>query len=143
MKRLLFYVWFGAFIFLANGWLCYAFSSWKISSSDHPPIWQDALTEIALISQLPSLPLSKIVADFFDLSYPGLAITTSVISILIYFPLIHLAKPWRPRVRVRSIYESVTSFSSSLNPCGSARKNHPSSAALQQTDSLPQSEKHA
>ena len=143
MNRLRFYVWFGALIFLANGWLCYVFSSWKISSSDHPPIWQNALTEIALLSQLPALPLSKVVADFFDLSYPGWAITNSVISILIYFPLIHLRNPWRPRKRAHSIYHRVTDFSSSLNPCGSARKNHTSSTVPNDTNSLSHSEKHA
>ena len=142
MKRLRIYVWFGVYIFLANGWLCYVLSSWKFTSSDQP-IWQSALTEIALVSQLPSLPLSRVVADFFDLSYPGWAITTSVISILIYFPLLRLVRPWRPLGRVRSIFRHVTAFSSSLNPCGSARKNEPPSAVPGETNSLSQSEKHA
>lgn len=96
-----------------------------------------------MISQLPSLPLGKIVAEFFNLSYPGWAIATSIISMLIYFPLIHLSKPWRPRARVRSISRQLLAFSSSLNPCGSARKNPPSSAALMETNTLSQSEKHA
>lgn len=144
MKRLRIYLWVAAFIFAANGWLCYLLSSWKILSFDQPPIWQNALTWIAVLSQLPSLPLSRIIADFFDLSYPGWAITTSVISILIYFPIIHLARPWRtPRVKVRSIYRSVADFSSSLNPCGSARKKLPPSPALNETNALSQSEKHA
>lgn len=116
MKRLRIYIWCAAFIFLANGWLSYALSSSTFFSAEQPPFWQKALTEIALFSQLPSLPVGKAVAEFFDLSYPTWAIATSVISILIYFPLIHLSRPWRPRVRVRSILLTVTAFSSSLNP---------------------------
>lgn len=120
MKRFRVYVWLAAFIFVANAWLSYVLPLWK--TSDQLPIWQKGLTWIAVVSQLPSLPLSKIVAEFFDLSYPGWAIATSVISILIYFPLIHLFKPWHPRMRVRSISRKIISFSSSLRPCGSARK---------------------
>lgn len=116
MKRLRIYVWFAAFVFLANAWLCHVFSSREIFSSSQPPLWQNALTGIALISQLPSLMLSRIVADWFGVSYPGWALATSVISIVIYFPLIHLAKPWTLRVNVSSIYRKAAAFSSSLNP---------------------------
>jgi hypothetical protein len=122
MKRLRIYVWFAAFVFLANAWLCYAFSSTNIFSSNQSPLWQRVLTDIALISQLPSLPLSRIVADWFGVSYPGWALATSVISVLIYFPLIHLSRPWTPRVGVRSIRRKVAAFSSSLNPCVPTRK---------------------
>lgn len=131
MKRLRIYVWVAAFVFLANAWLCYAFSSSNIFSSGQSSIWQRVLTDIALISQLPSLPFSKIVADWFGVSYPGWAITTSVISILIYFPLIGLVRPWRPRARARSISRKILAFSSSLNPRVPARKgskSHVSSA---------------
>jgi hypothetical protein len=136
MKRLRIYVWFGAFVFLANAWLCYDFSAWKIPSPSQPPLWQSALTDLALVSQLPSLPLSKIVTEFFDLSYSGWALATSVISILIYFPLIHLARPWALRVSVRPIRRKVAAFSSSLNPCFPARKKDIKSPHLA-------SEKHA
>src|SRR5215471_17710241 len=103
MKQFRIYLWFAAFIFVANAWLSYVLPSSKVFASAQAPIWQVALTWIALISQLPSLPVSKAIADFFHLSYPGWAIATSVISMLIYFPLINLVKPWKPRVRVRSI----------------------------------------
>jgi len=49
MKRLRIYVWFAAFVFLANAWLCYAFSSSNVLSSDLSSIWQRVLTYIALI----------------------------------------------------------------------------------------------
>lgn len=129
MKRLRIYVWFAAFVFLANAWLCHVFSSREIFSSNPPPIWRNALTHIALISQLPSLPLSRVVADWFDLSYCGWSLATSVISIVIYFPLIHLARPWTLRVSMRSIGRRAALFSSSLNPCVRARKT-----ALKLTD---------
>ena len=122
MKRLRIYVWFAAFVFLANAWLCHEFSSQKIFSPDQPSLWQNALTHIALISQLPSLALSKIVAEFFGLSYSGWALATSVISIVIYFPLIELARPWALRISMRSICRKAAAFSSSLNPCVPARK---------------------
>src|SRR5215472_2502795 len=122
MKRLRIYVWFAAFVFLANAWLCHEFSSQKIFSPDQPSLWQNALTHIALISQLPSLPLSKVVAEFFGLSYCGWALATSVISIVIYFPLIHVASPWKLPVNVGSIRRKVAAFSASLNPCVTARK---------------------
>lgn len=122
MKRLRIYVWFTAFVFLANAWLSHVFSSQKIFSSEQLPIWHNALTHIALISQLPSLALSKIIAEFFGLSYPGWALATSVISIVIYFPLIELARPWSLRVSMPSIWRKVAGFSSSLNPCVPARK---------------------
>lgn len=137
------YLWFAVFIFLANGWLCYELSSWKISSAEQPPPWQNALTEIALVSQFPSLTLSKVVAEYFGLSYTGWAITTSFISILIYFPLIQLSRPWNPRARLHSIRRNIGTFSSSLNPCGFARKNPPPSPTLKETNALSQSEKHA
>src|SRR5579862_4879403 len=121
MKQFRIYMWIAAFIFAANAWLSYALPSAKVFASDASPMWQVALTRIAVISQLPSLPVSKAVAEFFHLSYPGWAIATSVISMLIYFPLINLVKPWRPRVRVHSISRKLVAFSSSLNPCGSAR----------------------
>ena len=122
MKRLRIYAWFAAFVFLANAWLFYEFSSGKIFSSYEPPIWQKALTDIALISQFPSLPLSKAITDYFGLSYPAWALASSVISLLIYFPLINLARPWALRVSLRSIRRNVAAFSSSLNPCVPARK---------------------
>jgi hypothetical protein len=122
MKRLSIYVWFAAFIFVANAWLGYVFPFSKNFSSEPAPIWQNVLTRIAVVSQLPSFPLSKVIAEFFDLSYPGWAITNSVVSILIYFPLINLVRPWRPGLRVRSISRKLVAFSSSLNPCGSIRK---------------------
>ena len=122
MKRLRIYVWFAAFVFLANAWLSHVFSSQKIYSSEQLPVWHNALTHIALISQLPSLALSKIIADWFGVSYSGWALATSVISIVIYFPLIELARPWRVRVNVTSIWRKVSVFSSSLNPCVPARK---------------------
>jgi hypothetical protein len=122
MKRLRIYVWFAAFVFLANAWLSHVFSSQKIFSSDELPIWHNALTHIALISQLPSLTLSRIVADWFGVSYPGWALANSAISIVIYFPLIELARPWALRVSLRSIFRRTAVFSSSLNPCFPARK---------------------
>ena len=115
-------MWLAAFFFVANAWLGYVLPSLKNSSSVEPPIWQSVLTRIAVITQLPSLPLSKMVAEFFDLSYPGWAITNSVVSMLIYIPLINLVSPWRPGLRVRSISRKLVAFSSSLNPCGSIRK---------------------
>jgi hypothetical protein len=143
MKRLRIYLWFAAFIFLANGWLCYVLSSWNVVSSDQAPIWQNLLTWAAVISQLPSLPISRVIADFFGLSYTGWAITTSIISVFIYFPVIHLTEPWGSGLSARSISRKATSFSSSLRPCGLMRKNHPSSAPLNKTNTLSHSEKHA
>lgn len=116
MKRLRIYSWCAAFVFLANAWLCHVFSSQKIYSSEELPVWHNALTHIALISQLPSLPLSKIIADWFGVSYCGWALATSVISIVIYFPLIELARPWTMQVSLRSVRRNVTAFSASLNP---------------------------
>ncbi len=121
MKRLRIYVWTAAFVFLANAWLCHEFSSQKIFSSELP-IWHSALTHIALISQLPSLPLSKIIADWFGVSYCGWALASSVISIVLYFPLIHLARPWTLSVSLRSIRRKAAAFSASLNPCVPSRK---------------------
>ena len=141
MKRFRIYVWVAAFIFAANAWLSYVLPSSKSFSPDQSPMWQVLMTRIAVISQLPSLPVSKAIADFFNLSYPGWAITSSVVSMLIYFPLIHLLKPWKPRVRLNSISQKLSAFSSSLNPCGCARKNH--SSALNETNALSHSEKHA
>src|SRR5579871_1815725 len=120
MKRSLVYVWCAAFIFAANAWLSYVLPSKEFL--DQSPFWQVALTRIAVISQLPSLPVSEAVAEFFDLSYPGWAIANSVVSMLVYFPLIHLVKPWRPRVRLNSISHKLAAFSSSLNPCCPTRK---------------------
>lgn len=122
MKSFRIYVWLAAFFFVANAWLSYVLPSSRMLSSDQLPGWENILTRIAVMSQLPSLPLSKIVAEFFDLSYPGWALTTSVMSMLIYFPLIHLLNPWRPRVRLESISRKLAAFSSSLNPCVQARK---------------------
>lgn len=121
MKRLRIYVWCAAFVFLANAWLCHVFSSQKIFSSDLP-IWHNVLTHIALISQLPALPLSKIIADWFGVSYCGWALATSVISIVIYFPLIELARPWTVCVSMRSIFRKAADFSSSLKPRVPVRK---------------------
>jgi len=122
MKRLRIYVWFAAFVFLANAWLCYAFSSSNVLSSDLSPIWQRVLTYITLISQLPALPFSKIIAEWFGVSYPGWALATSVISMLIYFPLINLAGPWALRLSMGSIRRNVAVFSASLNPRIPVRK---------------------
>lgn len=136
-------MWLAAFFFVANAWLSYVLPSLKMSSSDQLPIWENVLTRIAVFSQLPSLPISKVIAEYFDLSYPGLAITTSIVSVIVYIPLIHLFRPWRPRVRMRSLGRKLAAFSSSLSPCGSARKAHPASTALNEADTLSQSEKHA
>ncbi|SRR5579862_1309419 len=122
MKQFRIYVWLAAFFFVANAWLSYVLPSSKMLSSDQLPIWQNILTRIAVMSQLPSLPISKVVADYFDLSYPGWAITTSIVSVIIYVPLIHLIRPWKPRVRLESISRKLAAFSSSLNPCVRARK---------------------
>ena len=89
MKRLP-YLWLTAFILLANGWLYHAMSSFISNST--PDFGKSALTWLAAIPQLPSLMVSKIIGDSFDLPDAAWALVTSMVSILIYFPLLYLIR---------------------------------------------------
>jgi len=79
----LYYVWVGVLIFLANSWLYCALSTWTTSFSlqPSPALWQEGLTWLATIPQLPSLFVSKAVAEYFNLDEVGWTITTTLVSI--------------------------------------------------------------
>lgn len=92
MKRPLFNVAICAvLILLANCWLYHACSTWHFSFSEEsqPPIWQSLLGWCATIPQIPSLIVAKQAADLFTLSGVQWWLVTSVISILLYCPLVH------------------------------------------------------
>jgi hypothetical protein len=92
------YFWLVAFILLANAWLYHSMSIW-IASDEAPGFGQSILTWFAAIPQFPSLLLSKRIADSFDLSDAGWSAVTSIVSILIYFPLLYLMRRSWERAR--------------------------------------------
>ena len=130
MKRFRIYIWFAIYLILANAWCYHFFSKWNvfsIFSPDQPPEWEIALAMIAEISLLPSLLIAKIMSEFSDISGVGAVIINSVISILIYIPLIHLTRHWilkrhwTLRGKLGSTRQRAAEFSASLDPRNAPR----------------------
>src|SRR5262249_13829618 len=104
MRRSWLYVWTAVFVLLSNTWFCHVMTEW-VSARDlftfrQPASWESplrALTALAMIPQLPSMIVSAAITNVFDLSVLGWGLTTSIVSILIYFPLIHFANRYRQR----------------------------------------------
>jgi hypothetical protein len=132
MKRYRIYIWAAIYLILANVWLYHYFSTWNVFlnffRTNQPPEWETLLAVIAGISLLPLLPIAKMMSEFSDVSGVAAIIINSVISILIYIPLIHLTRLWiltkhqSPSGMLGSIRQRAHDFSASLNPRGTVRR---------------------
>ncbi len=129
MKSYRIYIWVVAYIILSNACFYHAVYMWVFNlQPEQPSLVNDffgacekQLGWSVVIFQFPSLILGRLIANLFNLSLLGWTITNSIISILIYSPLIHLTRHWSLSGKLHSIRQRASDFSASLAPRNSGR----------------------